>query len=102
MTIGYTRTETSSPITEYGNVTDENRSRRTILEDCVGSDGRRYALVHRTPGYECAGSMARWTNESWAVETWIDGTRHGQRFKNESEARALFDRWSTNAKGAKR
>jgi hypothetical protein len=53
-------------------------------------------LDHVTRGYQIAGSCLRWQDrEVWRVRVWQnDGTTHGQAFKTELEARALFDRWA--------
>ncbi len=83
---------TPKPVVEYSEVTDQNRSIPTMLKQ-VEYQGRTYSLIHRTSGYEPAGSMARWTNEIWSVTALYDGTPHGRRFKTEAEARDLFDRW---------
>ncbi|KKM82837.1 hypothetical protein LCGC14_1315590 [marine sediment metagenome] len=69
--------------------TSKNRSYRTALGVAVHKPtGRVWTLRHHTAGLECAGSMARWTNEVWSVTTSIEGISHGQRFASEAAARA--------------
>lgn len=80
-------------IVHPGHVTDENRSRFTVIDKRVYK-GREYTLGHRTAGYEPAGSMARWCADQCSVTTYIDGATHGQRGMNEIEARELFDKWT--------
>ena len=55
------------------------------------------SLVWSSPGFEVAGSVARWTNGYFAVRwTNADGAIMGQRYRNdgagEASARAHFDR----------
>ena len=81
---------------EYQDLTEENRSMRTVLAEGQGAFGRPYVLVHKTSGYECAGSCARYTDESWgAIGTDFNGTMFGQWYKIEQDARAHFDRVTT-------
>jgi hypothetical protein len=39
------------------------------------------SLIESSPGFESAGSVARWTNGYCAVRWYQDGARHGQRYK---------------------
>lgn len=81
---------------EYKDIKDDEFSKRTILASGMGSFNRNYDLVHKTAGYECAGSCARYTNESWgAIATNRDGTTSGQWYKTETEAREHFERVTT-------
>jgi hypothetical protein len=58
-------------------------------------------LVWSSPGFEPAGSVARWTNGFWAV-LWEDrsGSTQGRRYEatdeGEAEARAHYDRLFAN------
>lgn len=82
-------------VAEYGDLTKEDFTTRTVIERrYMRGETRSAALVMSSSGFECAGSLARWTDAYWAVETYIDGSRHGRRFKNEADAVALFDRWT--------
>ncbi len=69
------------------------RSERTQIEQ---REAKRniYRLVHKTAGWECAGSCARLTNESWGVLFYAHNATHGQWFKSLAEARELFDKWT--------
>ena len=52
-------------------------------------------LEWSSPGWECAGSCARWTNGYWAVRYEDrNGCRQGRCMKSEDEARALFAKWT--------
>ena len=54
-------------------------------------------LVWSSPGWECAGSMMRWTNGFYGVlYTASDGATHGRRFlyEDEDKARSLFTEWT--------
>jgi len=57
-------------------------------------------LVRSTPGYEPAGSMARWTDGYWGVRYELDNAIHGHRFNLESghaDALARFNRLAATA-----
>lgn len=83
-------------IKEYRDLTDTERSVRTVHARATGAFGREYTLVHKTAGYECAGSCARYTEELWgAIGRNFDGTTTGQWYLTEAEARAHFDRVTT-------
>ena len=90
-------TYTHGQIVEYGTVTSDQFSKVTKLE--TGINGRReYTLNHHTPGFECAGSMARYNGrEVWSVQFYMDGATHGRRFLAEADARALFQKWTNPA-----
>ena len=80
-------------IIEYGQIPEDSHSRVTVLRR-VTKGRTEYRLVHSTPGYECAGSMARWTDERYAVNFDMDGSIHGRSFLDEQAARDLFDKWT--------
>lgn len=78
---------------EYGELTSADHSIRTTLASGIGKYGSKWSLVHRTAGYECAGSCARYTKECWSVDyERRDGITGGQSYKTEAEARAHFER----------
>ena len=81
-------------IAEYRDAPSDKFSKVTTLDSAV--NGRReYSLKHHTPGFECAGSMARWSgHEMWSVTFYMDGATHGRRFLNKGEAQDLFDKWT--------
>lgn len=81
-------------IAEYGQIKDQPRSTHTVL-DMRTSRGREYKLVSATAGWEPAGSVARWTDAFYAVWFMANGSRNGQRFVTEAEARATFEKWTT-------
>ena len=81
---------------EYRDLGDAPRSKRTTLAARPGAFGQQHALIHGSAGWEPAGPVARWTDEYWAhAVTYLDGTKHGHRFKAETAARERFDRFST-------
>ena len=72
-------------------------SKRTTLNEQT-RNGRTYRLVHRGPGLELAGAGTRMREqECWSVLFYMDGAEHGQSFRTEEEARALFTRWTADA-----
>jgi len=81
-------------IAEYGSVKSDEFSKITTLE--TGTNKRReYRLAHHTPGWESAGSMARWNNnEVWSVTFEMGGAINGRRFLSFDEAQNLFDIWT--------
>lgn len=82
-------------IKEYSQLTAADRSIRTIIAGAPGSRAH-WQLIHKTAGYECAGSCARYTGEAWgAIAKSNSGTTYGQWYKTEAEAREHFDRVST-------
>ena len=86
---------THGQIAEYGTMSADQFSKVTRLDSRV--HGRHdYRLQHHTPGFECAGSMARYNgHEVWSVTFEAQGAIHGRRFLNEQEARNLFEVWTT-------
>lgn len=67
-------------------------SKRTVL-DTGRNDytGATVTLVHRTEGYEPAGSLCRDATEAWgAMYEMRDGTCGGTWYNNEADARARF------------
>ncbi|MDE2020167.1 MAG: hypothetical protein KGJ13_07530 [Patescibacteria group bacterium] len=83
-------------IAEYGTVADENMSRRTVLKTGKGAFDRPFELLHKTEGYEPAGSCLRYTKEAYgAISYNRDGTRGGQWFLTLAEAETAFNRWTT-------
>lgn len=81
-------------IKEYKDLTEENRSKITILASARGAFNRLHTLSHHTEGYEPAGSCARFTKEKWTVKYPFDGAIHGQAFKTEKEAREYFETYT--------
>ena len=82
-------------LAEYKDVNSENRALTTVIRTGKGDYGRKYKLGFSTPGYECAGSVARWTNGYWFARCiHPDGTITGQRTNTEEEATVLFDKWT--------
>ena len=82
-------------ISEYGDLKDAPRSVESILTRKSSARGIKYRLVHRTAGWECAGSMARLRErEGWGVLFTLDGDRHGRWFHTEQEARDMLDKWT--------
>ena len=85
---------------EYGTFPESELSKRTILDTGAGAFGRLFELVHKTAGYECAGSCARLTSEAWGSISYDrSGTTHGQWFKTLDEAKARFEQFTTPIKG---
>jgi hypothetical protein len=85
-------------ITDYRNVSDENRSKRHKIAQApeTGAPGKTIALDYISEGYEPAGSAARYTKACYSIHWQEFGARHGKRFladaKGEDDARAMFDR----------
>jgi len=85
-------------IAEYGSFA---ASELAIVETIAEAPSSRLlaavSLLWSSPGFEVAGSVARWTNGYWAVRwTRSDGAVMGQRYRNNEEgeihARAHFER----------
>ena len=85
-------------LAEYGSFA---ASERAIIETIAAAHASRLraavSLLWSSPGFEVAGSVARWTNGYWAVRwTSVDGAIMGQRYPNNAEgegrARAHFQR----------
>jgi hypothetical protein len=87
-------TRTQPLIKEYGTYSDDERSERFVLDSFQSKRFNRswYELVHKTAGYEPAGSCARLTKEAWGVLYQINGVQHGCWYVSEQEARAEFDK----------
>src|SRR5690348_7658146 len=80
-------------LAEYGELNETNKAQVTIL-DTVEGDRKTYSLIHSTPGFESAGSCARWTNGYYAVRIkQRDGSIGGRCFKTLHEAQAMLDKW---------
>ena len=82
---------------EYRDMNKTNSSTLTVIERGESRlvAGREIRLEHATAGYECAGSCAIWVDGYWAVRfNDKDGTRHGRRCRQESDARELFKAWT--------
>jgi hypothetical protein len=75
----------------------ELRGQETVLDEGVGERNTLYKLTHKTAGYYCAGSCARFDNEAYGVIFEAHGSRHGRWFKTEAEARELFGKWTAVA-----
>lgn len=74
----------------------EKPAQRTILGTAIGAFNRPYALIHKTAGYECAGSGTRYRDEAWgAIATNRDGSTSGQWYRTEKEDREHFERMTT-------
>jgi hypothetical protein len=81
-------------IAEYRDAPHAQFSKVTVL-DTGTNDRRDYRLSHHAPGFELAGSMARWNgHEVWSVLFEQGGATHGRRFLNKGEAQDLFDKWT--------
>ena len=91
-------------LAEYRELNDSNRAVVTIL-DKGPADGKYNMLVlyASTPGFEPAGSVARWTNGAYGVRYYYNGAFYGQRYKPDEvgleKARAHFDRMIGNHDG---
>lgn len=80
-------------IAEYGSINPQEYGKKIVLDE--GTKGRTtYQLIHRTAGYQCAGSCARYDAEGWGVIFNKCGASHGRWFKSESAARELFAQWT--------
>lgn len=83
-------------IAEYGDVEIKDFSVRTVLESkAVGT--RVYSLVHKTKGWEPAGSCARMVREAWGVLFDFENASHGQWFLDATQAKILFSKWTEKA-----
>lgn len=87
-------------ITRYGEIGNAPVSVRTVIESANTITNhnipRTYRLVTKTAGYESAGSMARWTDESHGVTFELDGCTHGQWYKSLDHAKENFDNLVAN------
>lgn len=78
----------------YGTFDSSELSRRTVLETRK-SGHTEYELGFHTVGYECAGSMARWSDhECYSVLFEMGGATHGRRFFTLEEAQAMLNKWA--------
>lgn len=82
-------------LAEYGDVAESDLARVETLETRE-VHGREYRLIHSSPGFECAGSVMRWTNGYWGIRFESGGAIQGRQFKTEEEARSLLSVWVTN------
>lgn len=81
---------------ENGVIPEKRMSQRTVLTIGKGAFGRTYELVHKTVGYEVAGSGLRITGEAWGSLSYDrNGTTHGKWFKTLAEAQENFLRLTT-------
>jgi len=74
-------------LAEYGDQDFiENRAQVNTLASAWSDQVRaKVRLEHSSPGYEMAGSCARWTN-GWFAVRWLDGSAtYGQRYKDDAE-----------------
>ena len=80
--------EPKHPAIEYGEAHLHPSSIHTVLST-VG----KYRMVHRTRGYQCAGSVMTWVDEAWGVL--FDAPHHGGQWKlTISGAEELFSAWT--------
>ena len=89
-------------LAEYGTYPDSERSQvETIAKAFAAAVRAEVALQFATPGFECAGSCARWTNGYWAVRwhQWgaIQGRRYSPTDQGETEARVHYARLTAPA-----
>ena len=78
---------------EYGTFDTDERAVRECLDEAWSDIVRSTVLlVQSSPGFEPAGSVARWTNGYYAVWWDLAGTIHGRRYHDEDAARAHFAR----------
>ena len=83
-----------SPV-EYGSLGDGELSKTTIIKSAMGTFNRQFQLEHRTEGYKCAGSVAVYIPEQWAVTYPFDGARHGKIFETLEAAECYFSTHTT-------
>ena len=81
--------------TTAARIAPENVSRVEVLatKSVVNDYGREIAwkLEHATAGFRAAGSMARYSDETWSVVHYIAGTRHGNTYRNYGAAMARWE-----------
>jgi hypothetical protein len=81
-------------IAEYRDAPSDQFSKVTTLDSGI-NEMREFFLKHHTPGFELAGSMARWNDyEMWSVTFEMGGATNGRRFLKKGEAQDLFDKWT--------
>lgn len=79
-----------------GAVDADQYSRMTVLDEVAKGRKTYTTLYHRAPGYDAAGSMARWTNGGFGVRTDDgSGSYGGARFNTAEEAVARFNLWTS-------
>jgi hypothetical protein len=65
----------------------EPASLRETLETGFSRNGWKWHLEYVSPGWEPAGSCARWTDARWAVIYYdADGTSYGRQFATKDKA----------------
>lgn len=75
---------------------DSELSKREVLAHGKGAFNRAFELVHKTAGYEIAGSGLRLTREAWGSLSYDrDGTSRGQWYGNLADAKARFEQFTT-------
>ena len=82
-------------LAEYGELNDTNRAIVSLLASAYSARIRGdVQLVRSSPGFETAGSCARWTNGFYAVWFYVGGSRNGRQYRldDETSARAHFAR----------
>jgi hypothetical protein len=80
---------------EYADADRADMAQVEVFETRAGDFGKVYRLLVSSPGWECAGSVLRWTNGYYAVRiTEPSGSFGGRQFKTLDEARALFESWA--------
>ena len=89
------QTDNMPRLAEYGSaIARANRADKQTLATKPGAmhNFHPVSFGFSTAGYECAGSMMRFTNSYWFVTYEIDGSTFGKRFAevNEDAARAYF------------
>jgi hypothetical protein len=73
-------------------------SQVSIIDTLVDSDNNRcWYFKQHEPGFEPAGSMARWTNRKWSVThfDYLCNATFGKSFKGKAEAKAYFQSLET-------
>lgn len=71
---------------------DAPRAIPAVLDTRTAWEGRRKVdLVACPAGWACAGSVMRWDNGWYGIRYWIDGSIHGRRFREFSDALAAFN-----------
>jgi len=84
-------------LADYGTYDKSECSIRTNLATGT-KNGRECTLYRNSPGFERAGSVARWTNGAYGVQFWMDNSTHGRMFSLTDEglakARELFAAWT--------
>lgn len=80
-------------IKNCGTVAIDELSKIQVFNTKFNERGTEYKLLQSSAGYECAGSMMRYTEGYYACRyTLKDGTQGGKRYKNFDDAVAEFNR----------